>query len=139
MPKYIPDIRDMEEVLRSYRNVAIVGASNKKERDSYWVMKYLIEAGYKVYPVNPNIQEIDGVKCYPSLRDIPDTLEIVDIFRKSEAVPGIVQEAAELGAKVIWMQEGVISNHGAEMAMERGMKVIMNRCIKKVHMALSQR
>jgi len=136
IPRFIPDRKEMEEVLRSHRSIAVVGASRKRERDSYWVVRYLTEAGYRVFPVNPNVQEIDGIRCYPSLRDIPEPVEIVDIFRKPEAVPEIVEEAAEIGAKVIWMQEGVISNRAAEMAIERGMKVIMNRCIKKIHMAL---
>lgn len=97
------------EVLKKYRRVAVVGASPKPERPSYGVASYLIDHGYDVVPVNPNAEEILGRKSYPDLSAIPGKVEVVDIFRRPEDVPPIVEEAIKIGAKAIWMQEGIIN------------------------------
>ncbi|NOX38777.1 MAG: CoA-binding protein [Calditrichaeota bacterium] len=118
------------KILTAYRNVAIVGASNKPHRDSFQVTQFLMEQGFQIFPVNPNVEEILGRKCYPSLMDIPETVEIVDIFRRPEEVVPIVEQAIAIGAKVIWMQLGVINEEAARLARKSGLSVIMNRCIK---------
>ena len=125
------EVREIIEILKGYRKVVIVGISNKPERDSNKVGRYLKENGYDITPVNPTIENLFDIKAYPSVKDIPQDVdvEVVDIFRRPDAVPGIVEEAIERGAKVIWMQEGVINNEAAKRAQEAGLKVVMNRCM----------
>ncbi|MFI4988244.1 MAG: CoA-binding protein [Alphaproteobacteria bacterium] len=120
------------DILKHHRVVAMVGASPNWNRPSFFAMKYLQAKGYRVIPVNPAAagQEILGEKAYASLKDIPVKVEIVDIFRKSEAVPPIVDEAIAIGAKVIWMQLGVRHAEAAAKAEKAGLKVVMNRCMK---------
>jgi predicted CoA-binding protein len=112
--------------------IAVVGASPNPARPSHQVMKYLIDRGYEVVPVRPKVTEILGRKCYPRLVDIPVTVEIVDVFRRAEACPDVARAAAEIGAKTLWLQEGIISEEAAEIARASGMTVIMDSCIKKV-------
>ncbi len=121
------------EILRSFRKVAVVGISEKPDRDSYRVSKYLMEHGYTIYPVNPALKEWNGLRAYPDLKSIPrgEGIEIIDIFRKSEAVPDIVKESVGLAPRVIWMQEGVVSGEGARLAKSHGMRVGMDHCIMK--------
>ncbi|MDN5346986.1 MAG: uncharacterized protein PWP65_550 [Clostridia bacterium] len=118
-------------------NIAIVGLSDKPDRDSHRVARYLQEEGYRIIPVNPSLEEVLGEKCYPDLGSIPADIEIdvVDIFRRPEAVPPVVEEAARRGkVKIIWMQEGVVNEEAAARARAAGMEVIMDRCIKKEHL-----
>lgn len=118
------------------KTIAVVGLSDKPERPSYQVAKYLQEQGFKIIPVNPTIEEILGEKSYSNIKDIPDKeeIDVVDIFRKSEAVPTIIKEIIGLNIKpMIWMQEGVISPEGQSLAQQNGMSVIMNFCMKKEH------
>ncbi|MBZ4687777.1 MAG: CoA-binding protein [Clostridiales bacterium] len=117
------------------KNIAVVGLSANPERPSYNVAKYLQEAGYNVIPVNPTVDEVLGEKSYPDLLSIPKDIDIdvVDIFRRSEAVPPIVDEALARGTKVIWMQEGVVNQEAAKKAENAGVEVIMDKCIKKEH------
>jgi uncharacterized protein len=124
-----------KDILNNYRRIAIVGASANPDRDSNLVIKYLNEHGYDVIPVNPMAAEVIGKKCYPDLKSVPGKIEIVDIFRKSEDVGPVVEEAIKLGAKVIWMQEGIENEEAAGRARAAGLEVIMNRCIKKAHYA----
>lgn len=105
--------RDRQEILRNYRTIAMVGLSSNPYRPSHFAAIYLQAEGYRVIPVNPRETEILGERCYPSLRDIPEPVEVVDIFRDPSAVPGIVDEAVEIGSKVIWMQLGVIHEKAA--------------------------
>ena len=128
-----------EKILKEYRTVAIVGASSDPERPSFRVLRYLSEHGYKVIPVNPNEHEILGMTCYPNLGSIPEKVEVVDIFRKSEAVMPIVEEAIKIGAKAVWMQEGVINEEAAAKAGDAGLLVVMDRCMRKQHISLMQR
>ncbi len=136
MPKYYSPPEEIKDILKNYKVVAMVGLSDKPERPSFEVAAYLKSKGYKIIPVNPNVKEVLGERAYPSLKDVPDQVEIVDIFRKPEAVHEIVEQAIEKGAKVVWMQEGVINNEAAKRALDAGLKVVMNRCMLKEHSAL---
>jgi uncharacterized protein len=119
-------------VLASVRTIAMVGASEHWNRPSYFAMKYLQDKGYRVIPVNPQATggEILGEKVYPSLADVPEKIDMVDIFRRADAVPGIVDQAIAKGAKVVWMQLGVRHEAAAAKAEAAGLKVVMNRCPK---------
>jgi hypothetical protein len=122
-----------EEILNSSRVVAIVGLSPRPARPSYGVASYLKEQGYRIIPVNPTVKEILGETCYPDLASITEPVDVVDIFRRSEEVPGIVEEAIKIGAKAVWMQEGVINEQAAARAREAGLVVVMDKCILKEH------
>jgi predicted CoA-binding protein len=128
-----------DKILKEYRTVAVVGASSNPEHASFIVLRYLSKHGYHVIPVNPNEREILGMTCYPNLSSIPEKVEVVDIFRKSEAVMPIVEEAIKIGAKVIWMQEGVINEAAAARAREAGLLVVMDKCMRKQHISLMRR
>ncbi len=124
-------------LLKKYRNIAIVGLSPKKNRPSNQVAVYLMEAGYNIIPVNPGQQEILGKKCYPDLESIPEPIDIVDIFRRSEDLPPIVESAIKIGAKVVWMQQGIINEDAAASAKKAGLTVVMDRCLKVDHLNLA--
>jgi predicted CoA-binding protein len=129
---------EMKEILYSCKTVAVVGISPKVDRPSYDVAAYLKSKGYRIIPVRPNGEEIMGEKVYPSLMEIPREIEIdvVAVFRKSEDVPPVVEEATRRGAKVIWMQEGIINLEAETKAEKAGVKVVMDRCMKKEHQRL---
>lgn len=127
------DIKTLRRILSEYRTIAVVGLSNKWHRPSYFAAKYLQEHGFKIIPVNPGQKEILGEKCYPSLLEIPEPVDVVDIFRRPQDVPPIVEQAIEIGAKVVWMQLGVINEEAAQRAREAGLEVVMNRCMKIEH------
>ena len=126
------------DVLKNYRKVAIIGVSANVEKASNIVGKYLIQHGFDIFPVNPGESEILGQKAYPNLAAIPDRVEIVDIFRKSEDVEPIIDEAIRIGAKVVWMQEGVKNEEAATKARHAGLLVIMDKCMKKTHENLTK-
>ncbi len=133
IPEYnLPSI-EVKAILEDHKTIAVVGLSPKPERDSYQVAKYLKDKGYTVVPVNPGQKEILGEKCYPNLKAIPSPVDIVNVFRKPEAVPPIVADAIEMGAKVVWTQLGIVNNAAAEEARTAGLKVVMNKCIKIEH------
>ena len=123
----------LTEILRTSRTIAVVGLSNRKFRPSYGVADYLKSVGYRIIPVNPLEKEVLGEKSYARLEDIPEKVDIVDIFRRSEFVPEIVDAAIRVGARAVWMQEGVIHHESAERARRAGLCVIMNACILKEH------
>jgi predicted CoA-binding protein len=125
-----------EKILKTYRTVAVVGLSPKSDRPSFIVASYLKEQGYRVIPVNPQAKKILGEVCYPDLASIPEPVEAVDIFRSSEHVPAIVEEAIKVGAKAVWMQEGVINKEAAARAKEAGLLVVMDKCMRKEHLKL---
>ncbi|MBI2873130.1 MAG: CoA-binding protein [Chloroflexi bacterium] len=129
-------MRTIEQILRESKIIAIVGLSPRPWRDSYQVGAYLKEHGYRVIPVNPAVAEVLGERCYPDLRSIPVQVDVVDIFRRAEEVPAIVEQAADTGATVVWMQLGIVSQEAADEARGRGMDVVMDRCIKTEHQAL---
>ena len=123
----------IEELLRSSRVIAVVGLSSKKFRPSYGVAEYMQREGYRIIPVNPNEEGVLGQKAYKRLEDIPEPIDIVDIFRRSEFVMPIVESAIRLGAKAVWMQEGVEDEEAAKKARDAGLFVVMDRCILKEH------
>jgi len=125
-----------EEILSSSRVVAVVGLSVKPDRPSYNVASYLKKNGYKIIPVNPKAGEILGEVCYPDLSSIPGAVDAVDIFRRAEEVPAIVEEAIKIGAKTVWMQEGVINEQAAARAKAAGLLVVMDKCMLKEHQKL---
>lgn len=127
---------ELKELLSSAKNIAVVGLSNSPARASYGVSRFLQRQGYRVIPVNPNETEVLGETCYPTLREVPDPIDIVDIFRRSEAVPEIVDAALERhaaggGIRCIWMQEGIVNTEAAARAEAAGIPVVMNHCILK--------
>jgi predicted CoA-binding protein len=126
----------IEDILKNSRTVAIVGLSSNRERPSYIVGKYLKEHGYKVIPVNPNEKTVLGLKSYPDLSSIPRKVDVVDIFRRSEDVPPIVRDAIKIGARAVWMQEGIKNDEAAAEAKKAGLKVVMDRCMRKQHIRL---
>lgn len=125
--------------LEQHHTVAVVGLSPKPERDSHRVARFLQEQGYRIIPVNPGRQEILGETCYPSLSAIPEPVEIVDVFRRSEAIPPIADEAIRIGAGVFWMQLGIEHKETARRLREAGVEVVMNRCIKVEYIRCRQR
>jgi hypothetical protein len=129
---------EVEAILKDMRTIAVVGISDKPDRDSFKVARYLQYKRFKMIPVNPALKDVLGEIAYPDLRSIPRSyfsIDVVDIFRKPEAVPEIVKDAIIIGAKVVWMQEGIVNNAAAEAARTAGIKVVMNRCIMKTHRA----
>jgi len=128
--------RNISEILKNYRNIAIVGLSQKPERESHKVGSYIKNAGYKIFPVNPNYDTALGLECYNSLDEIPESIDIVDIFRKSEDVLPVVKEAIKIKAKVIWMQLGIENEEAAKLALDAGLQVVMDHCIKVEHSKL---
>ncbi len=126
---------EIKQIL-SMKNVAVVGMSKHPSKDAHHVPKYLIENGYNVIPVNPTAEEILGRKCYKTLLDVPDKIDIVDVFRPSEHVPPIVNDAIAKGVKVVWMQLGISNNEAAQEASKHGIKVVYNRCMLVEHARL---
>jgi predicted CoA-binding protein len=131
-------MKQISEILRVCRTIAVVGLSAKRYRPSYGVAEYMQRAGYRIIPVNPHETEVLGEKCYPDVESVPEPIDIVDIFRRSEFVPEIVEAAIRKGAKAIWMQEGVVHEEAARRAREAGLEVVMDRCILKDHRRLAQ-
>lgn len=125
------------EILHSARTIAVVGLSGKRYRPSYGVAEYLQRAGFRIIPVNPEETEVLGEKAYPDLDSIPEAVDVVDVFRRAEFVPPIVEAAIRKGAKMVWMQEGVIHEEAAKRAEEAGLAVVMDRCILKDHRRLA--
>ena len=126
-----PDEAVVTKVLKEAKSVAVVGLSSRRHRASFGVSETLLESGYRIFPVNPNETEVLGEKSYARLEDIPEKVDIVDIFRRSEFVPEIVDSAIRIGARAIWMQEGVEDEASAERARRAGLFVIMDNCIAK--------
>ncbi|ACU75098.1 CoA-binding domain protein [Catenulispora acidiphila DSM 44928] len=127
------DPTTIQRVLNTARTIAVVGLSKNELRASYFVGYYLKRHGFRVVPVNPRETEILGERCYPSLRDIPEPVDVVDVFRASDAVPGVAREAVEIGASALWCQFGVINPEGNQIAENGGLSVVVDRCIKIEH------
>jgi predicted CoA-binding protein len=125
------------EILSKFKTIAVVGLSDKPEKPSNSVSKYMLEAGYAIIPVNPMHDEVFGLKCYPSLLSLPDevksSVEIVNVFRKPSDVPPIIDEAIAVGAKAVWLQLGITHEEAAEKARQHGIVVVQNRCILVEH------
>jgi predicted CoA-binding protein len=124
------------DILNSYRVVAMVGLSSDGDRPSNIVARYLKKQGYRIIPVNPTEGKVLGEVSYPDLLSIPETVEVVDIFRRPEAVPDIVEQAIKIGAKAVWMQEGIVNESAATRATEAGLLVVMDKCMRKQHIQL---
>lgn len=128
---------EIAELLKNAKTIAVVGLSPKRFRPSHGVSEYMQSQGYRIIPVNPGHQEILGEKCYRDLDSIPEPVDIVNIFRRSEYVPPIVDAAIRIGAKAVWMQEGIEHEQAAAMARAAGLAVVMDRCIYKEHRQLT--
>jgi predicted CoA-binding protein len=132
-----PSDQERATLLKEAKNIAVVGLSNKPERTSYMIAEALQQAGYRIFPVNPMLTEpVLGEESYASLLDIEEPIDIVDVFRRSETVYPVAEEAVQIKAKAIWMQLGVENEEAAELARENGLMVVMNRCIKVDHALL---
>lgn len=131
-----PTDREIRQILETARPIAIVGLSDKPERDSHQVAAYLQAHGYRVIPVNPMVSGILGEKSYPSVSSIPEQIDVVDVFRKPDAVMEIVEDAIQAGASAVWLQLGVVNLEAAGRAAEAGLQVVMDRCMKIEHKRL---
>jgi len=131
-----PSDQELKQILTDATTIAIVGASSNPEKSSYGIMQKLQKAGYRVIPVNPRETEILGERSYPSLIDVPERIDIVDVFRRAEDTPGIADEAATIGARVLWLQSGITSEEAAERAVKGGMVAVMDTCIGATHSLL---
>jgi predicted CoA-binding protein len=129
--------RERLHIIQNATSVALVGVSANPIRSSNFVATYLVRTRLRTYPVNPAYDEVLGLRCYPSLRDLPEVPDIVDIFRRPEAIPGVVEEAIEIGAKVVWFQLGLRHDAAARMAVEAGLAVVQDRCLKIEHARFS--
>jgi uncharacterized protein len=127
----------IERILGELHTIAVVGLSNKPDRASYDVARYLQSKGYKIIPVNPMLTEVLGEKSYQTLLSVPEKIDIVDIFRKSDEVEPVVDEAIKIGAKIVWMQLGVVNERAAQKAKAAGLEVVMDRCLKHEHYLLN--
>ena len=128
--------KEMKEILLSAKTVASVGLSSNPAKESFGIVQYLKDQGYRIIPVNPTATEIMGEKAYPDLASIPDKVDVVQVFRKSEDVPPVVDEAIKIGAKVVWMQEGVVHEGAAQKARDAGLQVVMDACMRATHRRL---
>ena len=132
----VDDIAGLRRILARSRTLAVVGLSAQWHRPSHFAAKYMQDHGYRVIPVNPRYADVLGEKCYPDLRSIPEPVDIVDCFRKSEQIPAIADDAIAIGAKVLWMQLGIENAEAARRAVAAGLDVVMNRCVKIEHARL---
>jgi len=124
------DIPTIRRILKENHTIAMVGLSADWFRPSFFAAKYLQDHGFRVIPVTPRYEEILGEKCYPSVQDIPERIDVVDCFRRAEAIPELADAAIEVGARVLWMQLGIVNEEAAAKARAAGLEVIMNRCMK---------
>ena len=131
-----PDIPTLRRILRDSRTIAMVGLSGNWFRPSFFAAKYMQAHGYRIIPVNPNYPEILGEKCYPELAAIPDPVDIVDVFRRPESTPELARQAVAIGAKILWLQLGVINAEAGQIAADGGLEVVMDRCVKIEHARL---
>ena len=136
MPHSNPPDQDLKELLTNATTIAIVGASSNPDKESYGIMQKLLSVGYHVIPVNPNDTEILGQRSYPSLIDVPEHIDIVDVFRRAEDTPSIADDAVTIGAKALWLQTGIVSEDAAARAEAGGLVVVMDRCIGATHSLL---
>ena len=126
----------MKDILQSAKTIASVGLSSNQEKESFWIASYLKEQGYRLIPVNPTADEILGEKAYPDLESIPEKIDVVQVFRRSEDVPPVVDSAIKAGAKVVWMQAGIVNEEAAQKAREAGLEVVMDACMRMTHQRL---
>jgi len=130
------DDQVMKDILLSAKTIASVGLSSNPGKESYGIVQYLKSQGYRIIPVNPTADEILGEKSYPDLESVPEEIDVVQVFRKSEDVPPVVDSAIKVGAKVVWMQEGIVNEEAAQKAREAGLQVVMDACMRGTHRRL---
>ncbi|MEE8492121.1 MAG: CoA-binding protein [Acidimicrobiia bacterium] len=130
---YEADARERLRIIQNARSVALVGVSANPIRSSNFVASYLVRTSFTAFPVNPMYEEVLGLKCYPSLEDLPEVPDIVDIFRRPSEIPGVVAQAIEIGAEVVWFQLGLRHDGAARMAIDAGLQVVQDRCLKIEH------
>lgn len=130
---YVPDDPELRSILGDARTVAVVGLSSNPERPSHDVARYLQRKGYRIIPVNPNETEVLGEKAYPSLLDVPEPVDAVDVFRRAEETPEVARQAVERGARVLWLQADIVSDEARRIAEDAGLDVVMGVCIKMTH------
>jgi uncharacterized protein len=126
----------MKDILLSTKTIASVGLSSNPGKESFWIVKYLQDQGYRIIPVNPTAEEILGEKAYPDLESVPENIDVVQVFRKPEDVPPVVDSAIKVGARVVWMQEGIVNEEAAQKAREAGLQVVMDACMRVTHRRL---
>jgi uncharacterized protein len=129
----IDDIAGLRRILLHSRTLAVVGLSAQWHRPSYFAAKYMRDHGYRIFPVNPRYDEVLGQRCYPDLQSVPEPIDIVDCFRKADEIPAIADAAIAVGAKVLWMQLGIVNDEAAQRASAAGLDVVVNRCVKIEH------
>ncbi|MGD8634665.1 MAG: CoA-binding protein [Anaerolineales bacterium] len=127
------DPKTIDKILENYKTIAVVGLSSRESRAGYYVPVYMQRQGYRIIPVNPYIKDALGEKSYPDLESIPEEVDLVLLFRRSEAVPPFVEDAIEIGAKAVWMQQGIVNLPAAERAIQAGLDVVMSACIMVEH------
>lgn len=130
------DEQTLKDILLSAKTIASVGLSSNQQKESFWIVSYLKDQGYRIIPVNPTADEILGEKAYPDLESVPEKIDVVQVFRKPEDVPPVVDSAIKVGAKVVWMQEGIVNEEAAQKAREAGMQVVMDACMRVTHRRL---
>lgn len=129
----------IRQILQDAKTVAVVGLSDNPERVSHMVAEAMQRRGYRIIPVNPNAEQILGEKCYPSLKDVPERVDIVNVFRRSDQVVPIAEDAVSIGAKVLWLQQGIVNEEAADIARSAGLEVVMDLCIKVADSVLNPR
>ena len=136
---HIPDATALDrlQIIQKYNSVALVGVSDNPIRSSNFFASYLVRTSFSIYPVNPAYDEVLGERCYPTLSDLPEVPDIVDVFRRQDALPGVVDEAIEVGAKVVWFQLGLRHDEAAQKAIDAGLAVVQDRCLKIEHARFS--
>ena len=133
-PQQNPTSDEIKQLLAKTKTIAVVGLSDKADRDSHRVAAYMQQQGYRIIPVNPAIQETLGEKAYATLKEVPVAVDMVDVFRKADAVPAIVADAIAIKAQSVWLQEGIVHNAAAEAARTAGLAVVQNKCLLKEHL-----
>ena len=135
---YVPGDPELRSILGEARTIAVVGLSSKPGRESLSIAKYLQDKGYRIVPVNPNETEVLGEKAYPSLLDVPDRIDAVDVFRRAEDTPEIAREAVRIGAKVLWLQTDIVNDEARRIGEDAGLSVVMGVCIRSTHRRLAR-
>jgi predicted CoA-binding protein len=133
-----PSDRELRSILGEARTIAVVGLSSKPHRDSHDVSEFLQQKGYRIVPVNPNETEVLGEKAYPSLLDVPEKVDVVDVFRRAEHTPEIAEQAVKIGAKLLWLQDGIVNEDAWRIASEGGIDVVMGACIRRTKRRLER-
>lgn len=135
---YVPSDRELRAILGRARTIAVVGLSSKPWRPSHQVARYLKERGYRVIPVNPRETEVLGERAYPSLLEVPEKVDVVDVFRRAEYTPRVAREAVQVGARVLWLQDGIVNDEARRIAEEGGLDVVMGACIRRTSRRLER-